>query len=260
MPFTDLQSQGGNIAKLPFDPLQAVVSGLRYQGPAATLYVWAGVLQGGIVRYEEYDVNGVPQLQTIVVPASPSMIPVSQNVTINMRARQNPDQLPVHGASADGIVLVLSEPAMVQANWLLRKTVLGAYTINPLPYLAASGLVANPRLLGGASFVDFSWQQGSGDTPIDQQFLDLVVAGSVNEAAAAFAGAPGVDYFNFDVFGLSGLSSIEVSPGWQMFWRINTHYVIEGWHSSELASFVAASPAVGGGPVSVVGDLTAAFS
>lgn len=244
------------VTRLTTDTLQAVLSSIMYQGPATTLYVWAGVGQGALIKYG--GPNGPATPFQVAAAGSPTQQGL-QGVVIALPPFSG-QQVPVVGPG-DGIVVIGSGPNIQGTQpgvngVLFTRTLPGVYDIQ-VPVIGYNGdvtatllpetnVVSNGQVLG-----TFTWQRNWHGIQPGYEFLDI----SMDGPNGPFIGPAGGDHQGLDTFrdifvqvngNLVTAANIPLTPNAQHWWRVNTYNPnIPNWFPTAAVPFT--TPGLGGG-------------
>lgn len=131
--FTDISEMGQNLTISVNDYINIDIGKINYVGPETRLYFWVGIVQDGIVRFEEYDSNGVPVLKMIEVEDCPAPVEIEILAGFTLLPRVSLSQAPIV-QEADLVIAVLWNHDLSMNSWLTRKTYLAQYNVLQYAY------------------------------------------------------------------------------------------------------------------------------
>lgn len=103
-------------------PVTITITGITYEGKGEKLWLWAGLVQQGVLIYETRTAKGV-SLYPISMPSQ------SEPVTVSIEAELSLIPVKRYTGLADAIVLVLNKRNLARPAWRLRAIWLDKYLI-----------------------------------------------------------------------------------------------------------------------------------
>ena len=217
------------------DTLGALLQSFDYSGPAIRVYTWAGVSQGGQIRYSS-------QIVPLDLPNSPSPVSIAPNISLAMP--------PIGGAvqgPADGHLIIATDGTLTAR--LANLTYPSVYNL-----LGTGGgdwtpfdLLESVHADAANSWGDFAWRRPSG-YPLGGEFLDISIQGG-GFADGTFTGLnTALLALDTDGAGRIRAANIPLTPNTVHWWRV-TKEVGGIFYISAVRQFTSLPVQGGGNPV-----------